>query len=93
MHIRDMKNQITVRGLDPETQGHLRDLARKRDASMNQIAVMLIRKGAGLRADEEGPETVGNSLEAFVGSWSAQQERDFLHSIRDMEQIDERLWR
>ena len=88
-----MKNQITVRGLDAETEGHLRDLARKRDASMNQIAVWLIRKGAGLRSDDEGPETVGNSLDAFVGSWTPQQERAFLQSIRDMEQVDEELWR
>ena len=88
-----MKNQITVRGLDAETESHLRNLARKKDASINQIAVMLIRKGAGLRPTDEGPETIGNSLDAFVGSWSPKQERDFLHSIRDMEQVDEGLWR
>ena len=60
---------------------------------MNRVAAMLLRKGAGLRLDDEGPETVGKSLDAFVGSWSARQEREFLHSIRDMEQIDEELWR
>lgn len=88
-----MKNQITVRGLDAETQTHLRNMAKKRDASINQIAVMLIRKGAGVRLDDDGPETVGNSLDSFVGTWSPQQEKDFLNSIRDMEQVDEELWR
>jgi hypothetical protein len=92
-HTEGMKHQITVRGLDAETQNHLRDLARKKDASLNQILVMLIRKGAGLRSDDEGPETIGNSLDAFIGSWSPQQEKDLLHSIRDMDQVDEELWR
>ena len=54
---------------------------------------MLLRKGAGLRADGEGPETVGASLDSFVGSWSPRQERAFLRSLRDTEQVDEELWR
>jgi hypothetical protein len=88
-----MKNQITVRGLDAETQGLLRGLSTKRHLSMNKLAVMLIRKGAGLGTDNDVPETVGASLDAFVGSWSPHQERDFLRSIRDTEQVDEGLWR
>ena len=88
-----MKNQITVRGLDPETEGRLRDLARRGHMSMNRAAVMLIRKGAGMLPEGEGPETVGSSLDSFVGTWSPQQEQEFLRSIRDMEQTDEDLWR
>ena len=87
-----MKNQITVRGLDAETESRLRSLAGSRKTSVNKVAVMLIRKGAGLRAEGEGPETVGNSLDAFIGSWTPKEERDFLRSIRDMEQVDKELW-
>jgi hypothetical protein len=88
-----MKNQFTVRGLDGETQARLRDLAGRRRVSLNKAAVMLIRRGAGLRADDQGPETVGDSLDAFVGSWSPRQEKEFLRSIRDTEQVDRELWR
>ena len=88
-----MKNQITVRGLDAETEGRLRDLARRQRVSMNKAAVMLIRKGAGLHYEDAGPETVGASLDSFVGSWSREQEQEFLRSIRDMEQVDRELWR
>lgn len=93
MHTLDMKNQITVRGLDAETQDHLRLLAKKNNASINQIAVMLLRKGAGLRIDGEGPETVGNSLDAFAGAWTPKQEKEFLDAIKDTEQVDKELWR
>jgi hypothetical protein len=55
--------------------------------------VLLIRKGAGLESENEGPETVGAALDSFIGSWSPEQERAFLRSIRDMEQVDQELWR
>jgi hypothetical protein len=92
IHSLGMKNQITVRGLDAETESRLRGLANRRSMSMNKAAVMLIRKGAGLKSEDEGPETVGASLDSFVGSWTPEQEREFLRSIRDMEQIDKELW-
>ena len=93
MHSAGMKNQITVRGLDGETEARLRTMASRRSLSLNKAAVMLIRKGVGLESEHAGPETVGASLDAFVGSWSPRQEREFLRSIRDMEQVDEELWR
>ena len=87
-----MKNQITVRGLDSETDRCIRDLARRLDISLNKAAVMLIRKGAGLRQDESGPEVVGASMDSLIGSWSREEEAEFLESIRETEQIDPGLW-
>ena len=48
---------------------------------MNKAALALIRKGAGIRDKGLGPETVGHSLDSFIGSWSAKEERVFLNSI------------
>jgi hypothetical protein len=88
-----MSNQITVRGLGTETAMRLQDLANKRHTSLNKIAVLLLRKGTGLRVEDESPETVGTSLDAFIGSWSPKQEKEFAQSVRNMGQIDEDLWR
>ena len=87
-----MRNQITVRGLDPETEGRVRELARRMRISLNKAAVMLMRKGAGVREDSSGPEVVGGALDSFVGSWTRDDELEFLESIREMEQIDPALW-
>jgi hypothetical protein len=92
-HTGRVKNQITVRGMDAETNRRVRDLARRQHLSMNKAAVFLIRRGAGMREEGVSPETVGDSLDAFIGSWSREAEARFLRSIRDVEQIDEDLWR
>ena len=91
-HADPVKNQITLRGLDAETDRRVRDLASRLRISLNKAAVMLIRKGAGLREDDSGPEVVGKSLDWFIGSWSREDEAELLDSIREMEQIDRGLW-
>jgi hypothetical protein len=92
MHNTSVKNQITIRGLDAETDRRVRDLASRLRISLNKAAVMLIRKGAGLREDDSGPEVVGKSLDSFIGSWSREDEAKLLDSIREMEQVDQDLW-
>lgn len=88
-----MRNQISVRGLDAETDRHLRELARRLGISRNRAAVMLLRKGAGLREDNAGPEVVGDALDSFFGSWSPDEEARLLKSIRELGQVDPELWR
>ena len=41
-------NQLTVRGFDDELSDRLRGLARREGISLNQAALRLLRKGAGL---------------------------------------------
>ena len=88
-----MRNQITVRGLDAETERHVRELARRLRISRNKAAVMLLRKGAGLREDDAGPEVVGPAMDSFIGSWSREDEALLLKSIRELSQVDAELWR
>lgn len=88
-----MKNQITVRGLDPETERRVTDLARRLRISRNRAAVMLLRKGAGLRDDDAGPEVVGTALDSFIGSWSRDDEAQLLESISELGRIDRELWK
>jgi hypothetical protein len=93
LHTGRVKNQITVRGLDAEIETHVRELARRLHISLNRAAVMLMRKGAGLREDDNGPEVVGASLDSFVGNWSREDEATLLDSIRQLGQIDPDLWK
>ncbi|PYQ55684.1 MAG: hypothetical protein DMF53_27585 [Acidobacteria bacterium] len=35
---------------------------------------------------------IGNSLDRFIGIWSAEEEEEFLKAIEVFEEIDESLW-
>jgi prevent-host-death family protein len=38
------------------------------------------------------PGVIGNSLDRYIGVWSAEEEAEFLKSIEVFEEIDESLW-
>ncbi len=88
-----MINHLTIRGLDPRTETEVKTIARTRNISINKAALALIRKGAGILDPGQGPETVGESLNSFIGSWSAAEERTFLDAIDDLGRVDESLWK
>lgn len=84
--------QLTLRGFDPELSQYLLDLARVEGVSVNEAALRLLRKGAGLAA-ERGIEVVGLSLDHLIGSWTEEEAAEFEQAIADLEQVDEDLWR
>jgi len=86
---------LTVRGFDPELEQRLREVARERRISLNKAAILLLRRGAGLREEGDGePEgAVGNSLDAFFGGWTAAEAKAFDDAVAVFEQIDEAIWR
>lgn len=88
-----MINHLTIRGFDPETEAGVKTLARSRNISMNRAVLTLIKKGMGIREDGQGPETVGHSLDQFIGSWSKAEEKSFLKAINNLGRIDESLWK
>ena len=86
-------NQLTVRGFDDELSDRLRALARREGISLNQAALRLLRKGAGLTDGGAGRGKVGSSLDDFIGSWTAEEADAFDAAIQDFEVIDEEMWR
>ena len=86
-------NQLTIRGFGDDLQRAIEALARERSISLNRAAVLLIRRGAGLADERVPPIVVGDSLDEFIGSWTTEDEAEFLRSIEGMEQIDHELWR
>ena len=86
-------NQLTVRGFDDELSDRLRGLARREGISLNQAALRLLRKGAGLTDGGGGRGKVGTSLDDFFGSWTAEEADEFNKALEAFEVVDEEMWR
>ena len=102
-------NQLTIRGIDDELNECLLRLAEQEGISMNQAALKLLRKAAGLentaRAIDWGKGNGSGSiaknsklsdpaLARLVGSMTAAEADELNAAIEEMfETVDERLWR
>lgn len=86
-------HQLTVRGFDDELSARLQRLANREGISLNQAALRLLRKGAGLQDPATGPDTIGSSLDHLIGSWSSAEADEVDSALRDFETVDETLWR
>ena len=85
-------NQLTVRGFDDALSDSMRRLAKQEGISLNQAALKLMRKGAGLSDGSEKPNRIGDSLDQFIGSWTAEEADAVNAAIEDFETIDESAW-
>ncbi len=88
-----MIDHLTIRGIDADTEVKLKNLAKRRNISMNKAALAFIRKGAGLKEPGDGPAVIGNGLDEFIGTWSAEDEKEFLAAIKDLDRVDPDMWR
>ena len=86
-------NQLTVRGFDDELAERIRRLAKRDGTSLNQAALKLLRKGAGLADPAHRPDTVGSSLDQLIGSWSADEAAELDQALQVFNVIDEAAWR
>lgn len=81
--------QLTLRGFDRELEQALRRLAKRERVSLNQAALELMRKGAGLGGGLKGP--IGDALEPFVGSLAADDADAADEAVRDTDRADLQL--
>ena len=61
--------------------------------SLNQAALKLLRKGAGLADPAQKVDTVGASLDLLIGSWSDDEAAELDAVLEEFETIDESVWR
>lgn len=86
--------QLTIRGFDKELERRIRELARREKVALNQAALRLLRRGAGLdEPTDEPPNVVGSSLDSFIGTWTAAEARVIERATEDLERVDPNLWR
>ena len=85
-------NQLTVRGFDDELSERIRRLAKRDGTSLNQAALKLLRKGAGLADPAQKADTVGVSLDLLIGSWSDDEAAELDAALEEFEVIDEAAW-
>ncbi len=85
--------QLTIRGFDQELEQRIRGLARMEGLSLNQAALRLLRKGAGIGQQKDREDVVGSSLDHLIGTWSDEEAKMFMEAVEDFEKIDVSLWR
>ena len=83
--------QLTVRNFEPDLLQALQEAAKIQGLSLNQAALLLMRRGAGLGEKLKRPR-IGNALDRFVGSMSEQEERDFIAATDNLSQVDVDFW-
>ena len=70
------------------TAAELRKAAIEANVSMETLDA--IDEVSGHTAKGSGP--AGHSLDWLIGTWSEEEEREFLRAIEDFEQVDESFW-
>ncbi len=85
-------NQLTVRGFDDELSAIMHSLAKREGISLNQAALRLLRKGAGITDSKRNPNTIGSSLDDLFGVWSRDEAESFDSALAVFETVDESAW-
>ena len=85
-------NQLTVRGFDGELAEHIRRLSKREGISLNQAALKLLRKGAGLSDPTRKAATVGTSLDPLIGTWTVEAAAEMDRALEELKVIDEAAW-
>ncbi len=85
-------NQLTVRGFDDELSAAMHGLARREGISLNQAALRLLRRGAGITDSKRNPNAIGSALDDLFGVWSQDEADSFNRAIEVFGTVDEAAW-
>ena len=86
-----MMTQLTIR-FEAELEREIRALARREKLSLNQAAVRLLRKGAGLSPEGPPADVVGDSLDDLIGTWSDREAKELAEALEVFERIEPEQW-
>ncbi|HHS12284.1 MAG TPA: antitoxin [bacterium] len=81
---------ITIRGIDEELADAIREKSRKKQESMNQTVIKLLKEGVGLTKKNLFPEYT--DLDSLAGTWTVEEEIVFMKHLEGFETIDEEMW-
>ena len=86
-------DQLTVRGFGDELSAYMHRLAKREGISLNQAALRLLRKGAGLSDGTGNPNTIGRSLDDLFGVWTDAEAESFDAALEVFGTVDESAWK
>ena len=72
-------SQITLRGIDNETEKKIRREAKKKGKSLNKVILEMIGQRGGQKKEKE--ELPANSLRKLAGGWSRKEADEFFASL------------
>ena len=82
---------ITIRGIDEELEKKLRAAAHENGDSINSTLLKLIRRGLGL--DKQQPYQTFHDLDDLAGTWTEEDEEEFMAVQAGFSKIDQDLWK
>lgn len=82
-------NRLSLRISDKQLARGIKELARRENVSLNNAALLLMRRGAGLEAAPSS--AVSDALDRFIGRWSDADENRLLAGIASCEAVNEAL--
>ena len=81
---------LTLRGISEELERAIRSAARESNRSINKAAVSLLEQGLGLKSTKY---KTYHDLDHLAGTWTTDEHERFHESIKELETIDEDLWK
>lgn len=85
-----MTSNIHLRGIDAKTLHQLKQSAKTKNTSVNQLILLLIKKGLGISRKHE--LNVYHDLDKLAGTWSKKDAELFEKQTAPFEEIDKELW-
>jgi len=82
---------MTLRGIDEPLAQTLKELARNQGISLNALALRLIREATGI--DKRKRTQVHYDLDSLAGTWCKEDEELFQEATRQLETVDEEMWK
>jgi len=83
---------ISLRGIDEQTAGKLKDEAKRKNTSVNALVLELVRHGLGLQPAPHR-RRIHRDLDHLAGTWTEKDAEAFLETIQVFEEVDKDLWR
>ena len=81
-------DQLTVRGIDEQLSASVRRLSKRQGISLNQAALKLLRKGAGLSDGRGSADTIGPALDHLIGAWTPAEADELDSALQAFETVE-----
>ena len=82
-------DQLTIKGFGDDLGSAVHSLAEREAISLNQAALKLLRRGAGLSDTPRRTGTVDSSFDHLIGHWTPSEADEMDAALEDFEIIDE----